>query len=176
MQVLPLWGLRMHSSCWKNVGTEDPPLPRLRNVFVYGSLLAPEVVSALIDRVPRTAPAYVPHYHRHSIKGRLYPAAIPFPEDKVYGKVLFDLTDQELAVLDEFEDIEYIKEIVEPVLTGHGKEVETGPSSALQAYMYVWADVKDENLQGEWDYEDFRGKYLDDYVKMCLKFVSDYYK
>ncbi|XP_024363003.1 AIG2-like protein D isoform X3 [Physcomitrium patens] len=86
----------------------------VRNVFVYGSLLAPEVLTALLHRVPPASLAVVHDYHRFSIKNRIYPAVLPSKGDKVFGKVLFDLSDQELHILDEFEDIEYTRLIVSP--------------------------------------------------------------
>ncbi|KAG0558349.1 hypothetical protein KC19_10G021500 [Ceratodon purpureus] len=87
----------------------------VRNVFVYGSLLAPEVLIALLHRVPRASLAVVHDFHRYSIKNRIYPAVLPKKGDKVFGKVLFDLSDQELHILDEFEDVEYTKSIVSPL-------------------------------------------------------------
>ncbi|KAL8521603.1 hypothetical protein ACS0TY_011938 [Phlomoides rotata] len=55
-------------------------------VFVYGSLLADDVVRALLSRVPPSSPAILPHYHRFSIKGRVYPAIIPAENKEVVGK------------------------------------------------------------------------------------------
>lgn len=166
----------MKSSCWKAAGMEDAPLPRLRNVFVYGTLLAPEIVNVLIERIPRSAPAWLSDHRRFSLRGRTYPAAVPFPEAKLLGKVLYDLTDEELAVLDAFEDIDYTKELVEPVLQVDEKQAGANLKSRLQAIVYVWANVKDDNLYGEWDCEEFREKYLEEYVEMCKEFISEYYK
>ncbi|XP_019228358.1 PREDICTED: AIG2-like protein D isoform X2 [Nicotiana attenuata] len=56
------------------------------NVFVYGSLLADDVVHALLKRVPPSNPAILHNYHRFSIKGRVYPAILPVENKKVTGK------------------------------------------------------------------------------------------
>eukprot|EP00250_Pteridium_aquilinum_P013395 c21315_g1_i1 orf=273-635(-) len=88
----------------------------VHNVFVYGTLLANEVVSALLQRIPPSSAAFLPDFHRYSIKGRVYPAILPANGDKVLGKVLFGLNDQELKLFDDFEDVEYRRQIVEPVL------------------------------------------------------------
>ncbi|KAL8536738.1 hypothetical protein ACS0TY_012063 [Phlomoides rotata] len=61
-------------------------------VFVYGSLLADDVFRALLSRVPPSSPAILPHYHRFSIKGRVYPAIIPAENKEVVGKLLMDIT------------------------------------------------------------------------------------
>jgi gamma-glutamylcyclotransferase (GGCT)/AIG2-like uncharacterized protein YtfP len=104
----------------------------VRNVFVYGSLLAPEVLTALLHRVPRASLAVVHDFHRYSIKHRIYPAVSPKEGDKVFGKVLFDLSDQELHILDEFEDVEYIKSIVSP-LTLKAHDIDGEPvNSAIE--------------------------------------------
>ncbi|XP_073116395.1 uncharacterized protein [Elaeis guineensis] len=85
----------------------------LRNVFVYGSLLADEVVQVVLKRVPPSSPAVLHHHRRFSIKGRVYPAILPVENKKVTGKVLLGITDRELDVLDTFEDVEYERRAVE---------------------------------------------------------------
>ncbi|OMO91094.1 AIG2-like protein [Corchorus olitorius] len=72
------------------------------NVFVYGSLLADEVV-------------------------------------------LFGITDPELHILDEFEDVEYQRTAVEVSLLES--------CNKLQTHAYVWSDANDPNLYGDWDFE-----------------------
>ncbi|KAH8503969.1 hypothetical protein H0E87_011565 [Populus deltoides] len=80
---------------------------QVHNVFVYGSLLSDDVVRALLSRIPQSSPAILNGYHRFSIKGRVYPAILPVENKKVSGKVLHGITDPELYILDEFEDVEY---------------------------------------------------------------------
>ncbi|XP_011006654.1 PREDICTED: AIG2-like protein isoform X3 [Populus euphratica] len=60
---------------------------QVHNVFVYGSLLADDVVRALSSRIPQSSPAILNGYHRFSIKGRVYPAILPVESKKVSGKV-----------------------------------------------------------------------------------------
>ncbi|XP_065019307.1 AIG2-like protein D isoform X2 [Musa acuminata AAA Group] len=87
--------------------------PCLHSVFVYGTLLADEVVRVLLKRVPPSSPAILHNYHRFSIKGRVYPAILPIDCKNVAGEVLRGITDQELDVLDSFEDVEYERRAVE---------------------------------------------------------------
>ncbi|EPS57256.1 hypothetical protein M569_17564, partial [Genlisea aurea] len=79
----------------------------LANVFVYGSLLADDVIRALLTRVPSSSIAVLPHHQRFSIKERVYPAIIPIKDEKVVGKVFLGITPSELHILDDFEDFEY---------------------------------------------------------------------
>ncbi|PSS11777.1 AIG2-like protein [Actinidia chinensis var. chinensis] len=85
----------------------------LHSVFVYGSLLADDVVRVLLKRVPESSPAVLNGFHRFSIKGRVYPAILPLENKKVIGKVLSGITAPEIAILDTFEDVEYERRIVE---------------------------------------------------------------
>ncbi|CAL5040982.1 unnamed protein product [Urochloa decumbens] len=87
------------------------------SVFVYGSLMADEVVRTILKRVPPAAPAILPNYHRFNIKGRIYPAILPVESNKVAGLVVMGVTDEELQVLDAFEDVEYTRTRVEISLT-----------------------------------------------------------
>ncbi|CAI9099506.1 OLC1v1036344C2 [Oldenlandia corymbosa var. corymbosa] len=62
------------------------PQAAMHNVFVYGSLLADDVVRVLLHRVPRSSPAVLRDFHRFSIKGRVYPAILPIEAKEVVGK------------------------------------------------------------------------------------------
>lgn len=82
--------------------------------FVYGSLMAPEVLRALLGRVPDRVPAAVRGYRRYRIKERVYPAIYRADDEGggssssvVEGEVLRGLSRRELAVLDWFEDEAY---------------------------------------------------------------------
>jgi gamma-glutamylcyclotransferase (GGCT)/AIG2-like uncharacterized protein YtfP len=56
--------------------------------FVYGTLMAEEVLKLLIKRVPANKPATLAGYSRHRVKGQVFPAIIPAtPQDRVQGKV-----------------------------------------------------------------------------------------
>lgn len=56
--------------------------------FVYGTLMADEVLKLLIKRVPVSRNATLSGYARHKVKGQVFPAIVPAtPQDKVQGKV-----------------------------------------------------------------------------------------
>ncbi|KAL0312265.1 UNVERIFIED_CONTAM: AIG2-like protein D [Sesamum radiatum] len=62
------------------------PAAAISTVFVYGSLLADDVVRVLLNRVPSSSSAILHDYHRFSIKGRVYPAILPAENKKVIGR------------------------------------------------------------------------------------------
>ncbi|XP_057738785.1 AIG2-like protein D [Arachis stenosperma] len=135
------------------------------DVFVYGSLLADEVVRVLLNRVPSSTPATLHGYHRFKIKGRVYPAILPVENKKVTGRVLHEITGVELDILDEFEDVEYNRSDAEVVLMD--------TSEKLQVHTYVWSDRNDPNLYGEWDFEEWKQVHMNDFVKMTDAFMRE---
>ncbi|XP_073303550.1 AIG2-like protein D isoform X2 [Primulina huaijiensis] len=137
----------------------------MTNVFVYGSLISDDVVSALLSRVPPSHPAILPNYHRFSIKERVYPAIIPVENNKVVGKVLIGITPPELYIFDTFEDAEYERKTVDVFLIDS--------SEKLQVETYVWQNKTDPNLYGEWDFEAWKQLHLKDFLKMTTEFKEE---
>uniref|UniRef100_A0A0D9VC44 Putative gamma-glutamylcyclotransferase n=1 Tax=Leersia perrieri TaxID=77586 RepID=A0A0D9VC44_9ORYZ len=134
-------------------------------VFVYGTLMAEEVVRVLIGRLPSSSPAVLPNHQRFSTKGRVYPAILPVDGKEVSGKVFMGITDSELNVLDIFEDEEYVKRTVEISLTD--------TSEKLLAYAYIWGNRDDPDLYDEWNFEEWRRVHLEDYVSMTQEFKEE---
>lgn len=135
------------------------------NVFVYGSLLADDVVRVLLKRIPQFSSAILPGYHRFSIKGRVYPAILPVENNNVTGRVLFGITDPELLILDEFEDFEYQRTTVDVSLMD--------TADKLQVQAYIWTNKNDPNLYGDWDFEEWRRLHMKDFVNMTTEFVEE---
>ncbi|CAN8314941.1 unnamed protein product [Cochlearia groenlandica] len=141
--------------------------PSMHSVFVYGSLMSDDVVGLLLRRLPPTSSAILPNFHRFSIKGRVYPAILPAESDKVSGKVLFGITDDELNVLDEFEDTEYVRNNnVHVLLTADNSE-------KLQAKTYVWANKDDHDLYGTWDFEEWEQHHKEGFLQMTKEFAQE---
>ncbi|XP_006357027.1 AIG2-like protein [Solanum tuberosum] len=135
------------------------------NVFVYGSLLADDIVRALLKRVPPSNPAILHNFHRFSIKGRVYPAILPVENKRVNGKVLLDITVPELNILDAFEDVEYERTTVDVSLMDRSK--------TLQVETYVWVNKMDPDLHGEWDFEEWKVLHKGDFLKMTMGFSEE---
>ncbi|KMT07648.1 hypothetical protein BVRB_6g147720 [Beta vulgaris subsp. vulgaris] len=139
--------------------------PRNHTVFVYGSLLADQVVQVLLNRVPASSPAILPNFNRFSIKGRVYPAILPVENKKVLGRVLTGVTNHELDILDIFEDVEYVRNSVEVTLEDSLEK--------LQAYAYVWDDKDDPNLYRDWDFENWKSTHMNDFIEMTKEFLKE---
>ncbi|KAF8058053.1 AIG2LD [Scenedesmus sp. PABB004] len=136
--------------------------------FVYGTLMADEVLKLLIKRVPPSRPATLAGYARYRVKGQVFPAIVPSSSDStVAGKVLMELTPSELHVLDVYEAEEYYRATVRP-------ELEDGGS--LEADVYVWKDeFRDQLLldQPDWDFDAFMAQHLPEYLNMSAAFMAD---
>lgn len=135
-------------------------------MFVYGSLMADEVVTAILKRVPASSPALLTNYHRFNIKGRIYPAILPVESKMVAGKVIMGISDAELIVLDAFEDFEYVRRRVQISLTD--------TSETMHADTYIWSDAEDPDLYGEWDFEEWKRLHMKDFLTMTLGFMDGF--
>src|SRR4051794_21133301 len=71
-------------------------------LFVYGSLQFPEVLFALIDRVPAHSPASAEGWRVAGLPGRVYPGLIT-GESTASGYLLTGLSPAEWRILDAFE-------------------------------------------------------------------------
>jgi len=119
----------------------------MKSLFVYGTLMFPEIQRKIIGRCPKKQRATLHGYARYKIKDANYPAAIPEPESVIQGYVLFELTDEELKRIDQYEGAEY-KRI--PVSVS----LEDGTSFETFAYI-LKEEFRDEIIPVHWSADDF---------------------
>lgn len=141
------------------------------DVFVYGTLLFPEITARLgiesrsSDSLIRR-PAKLFGYERFTVRFRGEgdpPAIIPAENASVSGQILCDVTHGSLQRLDWFEDVAselYTREIVRVEVDG---EVEP-----LKVFAYVCGERIRSELDGEWDPDVFRERSLHWYLKNVL--------
>lgn len=72
-------------------------------LFVYGTLLVPEIARAVVGRVPPSLPAVLFDHARVTVEGCVYPAVTPRRGERVSGAVYLDLSPEELERLDAYE-------------------------------------------------------------------------
>ncbi|RAY14951.1 gamma-glutamylcyclotransferase [Actinomadura craniellae] len=125
------------------------PLRESEPLFVYGTLRFPEVLQALLGRVPNRAPAEAPGLRVVALPGRVYPGLIP-GAGIARGLLLTGLTVREQRVLDDFEGPEYERRRI-------------GLGDGRHAAAYLW-DPDADHLDEEWSPQDFARRHLDDYV------------
>jgi gamma-glutamylcyclotransferase (GGCT)/AIG2-like uncharacterized protein YtfP len=134
--------------------TEPAPL------FVYGSLLLPEVMNILIDRDPARTRAVVPGCRVVALAGKVYPALVRDPSFAATGEVVRGLTHDEWRVIDAFEDSVYELRLV---ATTDWHE---------QAWSYTLVDRLDD--PDGWDMSALTGGALSGYLDRCLRWRQQY--
>lgn len=128
-------------------------------LFVYGSLRFPDVLNALLGRLPDRTPATATGWRVAALPGRLYPGLVT-AQGSVTGLLLTDLTHDEWHIIDTFEDDAY--DLRQLTLTD-GRHAST----------YVYADPA-ETLLEDWDLKQFEAQHLSGYVQHCLTWRRGY--
>lgn len=121
-------------------------------LFVYGSLQFPEVLFALLDRVPQHEPVAAEGWRVATLPERVYPGLVP-GITTAHGYLLTDLTPEEWRVLDAFEDSVY--ELVRVDLV-----------DGRDGWTYA-CDQGAEVGRDDWSAEDFRARHLPAFVVRC---------
>lgn len=167
------------------------------SLFVYGSLMAPEVIRAVIGRVPASCPAVLSGYVRHPVRNQAYPGLIPcqrqqsMDDDDVQGDMesssttglLYkDLSDLEICRLDRFEGDEYSRTTVqvEPMIVttrattdSHASDIATGEtashSRSIETEAYVFTNPTSElDTSRLWSFETFKRSHLETFLNHSL--------
>jgi gamma-glutamylcyclotransferase (GGCT)/AIG2-like uncharacterized protein YtfP len=154
-------------------------------LFVYGTLMAPEVVQTLIGRAPVGRPARLVDrsYARHPVKDHVFPGLIrrvnqdgggdgDGGDSGVCGILYNDLNADEMTRLDAFEGEEYVKESCRVQLLDKLDDNSRLPT--IEAILYRWANPVDElDLEQSWSYETFRSQHLDTYLTGTVQYYRD---
>ncbi|CAM9662340.1 unnamed protein product [Choristocarpus tenellus] len=112
--------------------------PSSKTLFVYGSLMQPEVLQVLLGRVPPTNKGILHGYHRYRIKEQVYPAIFPCEGSSVEGLLLPGLSPREQYILDLFEDEDYQKVDVDVRLCTSSESLAVTTRKEQTATAYVW--------------------------------------
>lgn len=132
-----------------------------QRVFVYGTLMVPEVLHLVLARTPESMSASLPGYHRYSLQGELYPAIVlaseTHPAPLVSGRLLAGIGVSELTTLDVYEGPMYRRDVV-MVLTADGQPV--------KAFAYVLRDEHRAKLATrDWDLQKFKARQLQRFLE-----------
>jgi len=130
----------------------------LGSIFVYGTLMAPEVVQTLLRRLPNATPALVKGFVRHPVRNHVFPGLLEDDSTSVTNGIFYEgLSSTEVQRLDWFEDVEYTRRDVTVFLPGE---------KTRKTQVYLWTNSQAElNLDQEWDYDSFRKNHLEWYLQ-----------
>ncbi len=129
------------------------------SLFAYGSLMFPEVLRVLLDRVPEQIAASASGWRIIGLSGRVYPALIP-GDGVVSGYLLTGLTREEWRLIDAFEDPVY--DLRSVALT-----------DGRRGWAYVCGDTS-ELPPIEWEIDQFRSQHLAAYMERCAAWRQKY--
>lgn len=139
----------------------------MMNVFVYGSLLFPEITKGLCGQKVKIEDAVLEGYKRYALKGADYPAIIPKKNSTVNGRVLLNLNEKTIELLAFYESDEYK---ISPV------KVKTN-SGILNAIVFVWIAGNEFFKDFDWNKEQFESEslefYRDEIIPATLKEYYD---
>jgi gamma-glutamylcyclotransferase (GGCT)/AIG2-like uncharacterized protein YtfP len=137
------------------------------SVFVYGTLQYPSIVTLLLGRTPETTKALVKGYRRYGLHSFVFPAVIEDPKGQVEGLLLSGLSEEDMAILDDYEGDEYCKHSVDVF------SLDDPDTLLCTSSLYVWMDEYKHMINGkEWDVSAFETQHFDEYYNMVSGFVK----
>jgi gamma-glutamylcyclotransferase (GGCT)/AIG2-like uncharacterized protein YtfP len=116
------------------------------SLFVYGSLLFPEVLLAVLGRVPAGSQGTVEGWRVAALPGRTYPGLVPSDGRTAVGRVLAGLSRDEWQLLDAFEGDAY--DLCRLTL-----------ADGRPSWAYVWVDELQVS-PADWSAEHFAAQHL----------------
>ncbi len=135
----------------------------MQHLFVYGSLLFPELVKAFTGKNLHYIPVTLAGYKRCRIESCDYPAIFENSGSIVEGALIKNVDERSLEILSFFEGDEYEKKYV----TVFDSEVK------YKAIAYVWIGQKPLLKEQVWDATDFQQSslhfYIDEIVPQTLQ-------
>ncbi len=116
----------------------------MTHLFTYGSLMFEDVWHRLVKGNYLAQKATLSHYERRAIKNDVYPVIFPLEDASVEGVVYYDVSDEDLVILDTFEGEYYERKEVE--LLVEGRYVKAAAYVLKEAYFHLidtkpWSDT-----------------------------------
>ena len=127
----------------------------MQNIFVYGTLLSPEITKKLTGKSFETVPASLKGFKIYCVKDCDYPAIVPENGADTSGKIIINVDDIDLIILSLYEGDEYKQRKVKVLCN----------NKMVDALTFVWV-IGNESLENrEWDFEGFQRERLDFYLE-----------
>lgn len=123
-------------------------------LFVYGSLQFPDVLRALLGRVPSTAAARVNGWCVRALPDVVYPGLVAAEGEWADGLVIDGLTPAEWRIIDAFENDVYDLRLLR-LAGGH------------DAWAYICREASHVS-DNTWDRRHFTESHLAEYVQNCI--------
>jgi hypothetical protein len=130
-------------------------------LFAYGTLQFPEVLQALLRRLPDREPAQVTGWRVAALgRGRNYPGLVPAPGATTEGMLITGLTAEEWQLIDLYEDDFY--DLQQLTLTDN-----------RSGLTYTWI-ANDQVVPADWSAQSFADLYLAEFTQWCQTWRDRY--
>lgn len=130
---------------------------RDEHLFVYGTLLLPQIMQRVCGRRHFSQPAILSGYARYGLRGKSYPGIVAEENATVAGVLYLGLRPAAWRRLDAYEGDFYVRQRV---------QVETENGQPLSAWTYVIPENKRHLLLGhDWSLLQFQQRHLQGYLE-----------
>ena len=130
----------------------------MQNIFVYGTLLSPEIITKLTGKTFKTTPASLSGFKKYCVKDCDYPAIIQMDDSFTSGMVLENVDDSSLNIISFYEGDEYIIQKVTIILNDMPEEV----------LAFVWVKKHELLENRKWDFHHFQRNKLKYYIDVVI--------
>jgi gamma-glutamylcyclotransferase (GGCT)/AIG2-like uncharacterized protein YtfP len=142
--------------------------PGHHTIFVYGTLMSPEVVQTLLGRaVSNVQSARINGFRRHPVQKKDYPGLIPIANGETTGVLLQGLTSSDMKRLDWYEGDTYSRVDVTVTLLHDSSRFDT------QVYNLKENVLQELDLTKEWDFDAFTKLHLKEYLEKAVQPCRD---
>ena len=134
------------------------------NLFVYGTLVFPELYTAITNRQRKKYKAILKGYKRVSLENLPFPALVKASEHTQPGFLIKNIEPEELLLLIDYEGDMYEYEQLEVQLD----------HSVCDAIVFLLKPEFEGLISGEeWDMDGFSKLHLDSYLRECRRFREE---
>lgn len=130
----------------------------MQHVFVYGTLLFPEILEGLTGRSFQTHNAELKNYKRMQVAEGDYPAVVEAEGEYVKGKLVMNVDARSAEVLRFYEGDDYDCKTLEITID----------SKPVKASVFVWKQDVTLLADTDWSFNHFRQNFLNDYLKYVI--------
>ena len=130
----------------------------MQHVFVYGTLLFPEILEGLTGRSFPMQKAELKDFKRRQVLQGDYPAIVEAKGESVTGKLIVNIDARSLEMLRFYEGDDYDCQKLEISVE----------EKSVQALVFVWKHDANMLTEPDWDAEFFKRNFLQDYLKYVI--------
>ncbi|MBK8501434.1 MAG: gamma-glutamylcyclotransferase [Saprospiraceae bacterium] len=133
------------------------------SLFTYGTLMVPEIIQALLGRQPQAKPATLDGFRRYLLLDANYPGIKTQVDNRVSGLIYYQLSQNDLDILNDFEGEPYeLKPVSATLISGEG----------VSTFAYIIKEQFENLLSDQdWSLEEFMALHKDNFIREYHGFI-----